>query len=160
MIYGIWEGVFLFIILLSAFMGRWKGGLRTLTFFSGHLLPSVFSLVFTPTLATLFTAKTEIALPSLFPVFLLLYAVPMILFTQLLRVMYIKTKVYDLSKKSFKWRLGGWFMGMLTGVYFSFLLTWFLMLQPWISQDSVFSSGGTIFSHTAALLQYFMRFYV
>ncbi|MDC7222166.1 MAG: hypothetical protein PQJ60_00425 [Spirochaetales bacterium] len=160
MIYGLWEGVFLLIILTASFLGRWKGGLRTLTFFSGHLLPCVVALIFTPWLGALFIEKTGIGLGSLFPVFLLVYLFPMILLTQLLRVMYVKTKIANFAKKSFAWRLGGWFMGLVTGVYFCLFFTWLLLLQPWVGADVIFSLGGTLFSHSASLVQIFMRFYV
>jgi hypothetical protein len=159
-IYGIWEGLFIVILLTSLILGILKGGFRTLTFFSAHLFPFVLALVFSPFLGELFITKSGIGLNSLFPIFLLVYFFPMLLLTQLVRVMYRKTNRDPKKKPSFLSCGSGFIMGILTGALFSFLFTWLILLQPWVHSEVIYGQGGTVFTHVAGLLQYFMRFYV
>ncbi len=159
MMYGIWEIAYLAICLLSLVLGWLRGGLRTFTFFSAHLFPCVLALVFSPWAGDLYVGKTSLPLGSYFFVFLLLYLIPMVLLTQLFRVLYGK-KPGGGRKISLPGRLGGFFAGLATGAFFSLLFTWILILQPWIGGDKIYALGGTLFTHAAAILQVFMRFYV
>jgi len=160
-IYGIWEAVFLGICLISLILGISRGGLRSLTFFSAHLFPCVLALVFSPWAGALFTAKTSLPLNSLFFVFLVFYLIPMILLTQLFRMLYFK-KIRGAAPGKLKGgsRLAGIPAGLLAGAFFSLLLTWLLLLQPWIALEKIYALGGTVFTYAAEILQIFMRFYV
>ncbi len=160
MIFAPWEGLFLGVILISLILGTRKGGLRTMTFFAAHLFPFVFALVFTPSVGELIAEKAAISLSSWFPLFVPVYLLPMIILTQLFRVLYKKSLSGMGEKKGLVFRMGGFLMGLLTGVFFSLALTWLLLLQPWISRDLIYRWGGTVFNHAALLLQVFMRFYV
>ena len=160
MIFSVWEGFFLVIILAGAITGTAKGGLRTMSFFSAHLLPCVAALVFTPSLGGIIVKKAELSLSSWFPLFLAVYLLPMVLLTQLFRALYAKSRSASPVKPGFSFRAGGFFMGLLTGAFFCLLLTWLLLLQPWVSDELIYGWGGTVFTHASRLLQVFMRFYV
>ena len=160
MIIQIWEVCFILIILLFTILGTVKGFLRTLTLLSAHLFSCALSLVFSPALTELFNRYMNWDLTTHFPSFTLVYLFPMILLTQLFRVMYKRNIQKNGRQITFSGRMGGFVTGLILAAFFCLLFTWILLLQPLISVESIYSMGGVVFNQSAHLLQYFMRFYV
>jgi uncharacterized membrane protein required for colicin V production len=124
MIIQLWDILFLIILFFCLIMGIRKGFLRSLTLLSAHLFSCSLALVFSPTLTGLFNKYLEENLITHFPAFILIYLIPMILLTQLFRVMYKKNIQKNGKLISISGRWGGLVTGAASGGFlllFSYL---------------------------------------
>lgn len=157
MMIQLWEILFLLILVPCLILGALKGFLRMVTLLAAHLFSCTLALVFSPDVTRVVNDRMDWDLNTHLYSFLILYLVPMILVTQLFRVLYGKAEKGPLLPPG---RAGGVVAGTLLGIFFCLLLSWVMLIQPFVPLGVVFSLGGFLFSRTTRILQFFMGFYV